>query len=350
MKFFFGGAAPFTKIGLAKWLAGSAFVGIGVTALTLNLWLPEALRPEGTVVSASVSSDEPVHPIETASNLDAGKVELGRKLFHDPRLSHNDELSCASCHDIPTGGTDRRVHSIGIYGAVSPINTPTVLNSGSNLSQFWDGRAETLEQQVEGPILNPTEMGSSWKEVIGKLRRSPEYVQEFRRIYASDIQDAQIKDSIAVFERSLTTPNSRFDRYLRHDITALTNNEQKGYELFKTLGCVSCHQGVNLGGNMYQKLGVMAPYFTDRGHITKSDGGRFNVTGDPDDMHMFKVPTLRNIALTAPYFHDGDAKTLEDAVRKMAKYQLGRELSNEEVGLIVEFLKTLTGELNGKPL
>ncbi len=350
MKSFFAIAVRFTRSGLAKWLAGGTLACLGTAALTLHFWLPEALQPEGAVVSASASSDEPIQPIAALPNLDAGKVELGRKLFHDPRLSHSDELSCASCHDVASGGADSRVHSIGIYGAVSPINTPTVLNSGFNFSQFWDGRAETLEQQVDGPVLNHSEMGSTWKEVIDKLKRSPDYVKAFRQIYAGDIEDAQIKDSIAVFERSLTTPNSRFDRYLRHDDTALTSREQKGYELFKTLGCVSCHQGVNIGGNMYQKLGVMAPYFTDRGHTTKADGGRFNVTGDPDDMHMFKVPTLRNIELTAPYFHDGNAKTLDDAVRMMAKYQLGRELSNEEVGLIVEFLKTLTGELNGKPL
>jgi cytochrome c peroxidase len=193
-------------------------------------------------------------------------------------------------------------------------------------------------------------MGSSWNEVVDKLKQSPDYVQAFRQIYADDVQVEHIKNSIAVFERSLATPNSRFDRYLRHDDTALTSREKQGYELFKTLGCVSCHQGMNMGGNMYQKLGVMAPYFTDRGHITKADDGRFNVTGDPDDMHMFKVPTLRNVALTGPYFHDGNAKTLDDAVRMMGKYQLGREVSNDEVGLIVEFLKTLAGELNGKPL
>ena len=152
------------------------------------------------------------------------------------------------------------------------------------------------------------------------------------------------------FERSLSTPNSRFDRYLRHQASAITRWELQGYTLFKSFGCASCHQGVNIGGNMYQKLGVMAPYFTDRGNIGSADRGRFNITGDPRDMYMFKVPGLRNVALTPPYFHDGSAVTLADAVRIMAKYQLGRRLTDQEVELIVEFLKTLTGELNGRPL
>ena len=158
-----------------------------------------------------------------------------------------------------------------------------------------------------------------------------------------------VRDALATFERSSSTPNSRFDRYSRHDSGVLTAREQEGYKLFKSFGCASCHQGVSVGGNMYQKLGVMAPYFTDRGHITKADWGRFNVTGDERDMYMFKVPSLRNVELTAPYFHDGSAATLEDAVRMMAEY-LGRHLTDQEVELIVEFLKTLTGELDGKPL
>jgi len=242
------------------------------------------------------------------------------------------------------------VRSIGINGAVGVINAPTVLNSGFNFSQFWDGREPTLEKQIDGPLQSAIEMGSTWPEVIEKLKRSQEYVQAFREVYGDEIQSDHVRDSIAVFERSLSTPNSRFDRYLRHDSAALTSREQEGYKLFKAFGCASCHQGVGVGGNMYQKLGVMAPYFADRGHITKADLGRFNVTGDQRDMYMFKVPSLRNVELTAPYFHDGTAATLADAVRMMSKYQLGRRLTDQEVELIVEFLKTLTGELNGKPL
>jgi cytochrome c peroxidase len=235
-------------------------------------------------------------------------------------------------------------------GAVGVINAPTVLNSGFNFSQFWDGRAATLESQIDEPLQSKIEMDSTWPEAIAKIKGSAEYVRTFRQVYGDDIQSSHIKDSIAEFERSLATPNSRFDRYLRHDANALTSREMAGYKLFKSFGCASCHQGMNAGGNMYQKLGIMAPYFTDRGHITVADRGRFNVTADPKDMYMFKVPSLRNVALTPPYFHDGSAATLADAVRMMAKYQLGRPLSDAEVESIVAFLKTLTGELNGKPL
>ncbi len=235
-------------------------------------------------------------------------------------------------------------------GTPGLINSPSVLNSGYNFSLFWDGRAPTLEAQIEEPIRSQTEMGSSWPEVVGKLNASPEYRQSFRQIYRDEIKAKYVKDSISAFERSLSTPNSRFDRYLRGQRNALTNEELEGYRLFKAFGCVSCHQGMNIGGNMYQKLGVMAPYFTHRGHITRADQGRFNVTGDPNDLYMFKVPSLRNVALTAPYFHDGTASTLPQAVEVMAKYQLGRHLSDAEVVHIVKFLETLTGELNGKPL
>jgi cytochrome c peroxidase len=279
----------------------------------------------------------------------ARKVRLGQKLFSEPLLSHNNTVSCATCHNLKTGGTDGRVRSIGIYGAVDVINTPTVFNAGLNFSQFWDGRRDTLESQVEEALQSKVEMDSNWEEIIGKLRNSPEYVQEFGTIYGG-IRSEGIRDSIAEFERSLATPNSRFDRYLRHDSTALSSRERRGYALFKSMGCASCHQGANAGGNMYQKMGVMIPYFHSASKITRADRGRYNVTGDPRDMYMFKVPSLRNVDLTAPYFHDGSAGTLPIAVNMMAKYQLGHPLTVEEVELIVAFLKTLTGELNGHPL
>jgi|HubBroStandDraft_6_1064221.scaffolds.fasta_scaffold19127_2 cytochrome c peroxidase len=346
--------SPLTAVGVARirllgWcgvIVGCAAVGI----LLLHFWVPVETPSKETAIPAIVSSNEPIQPIEPLSNLDPRKVELGRKLFHDPRLSHDNQLSCAHCHDLHTGGTDHRARSIGINGAVGVINAPTVLNSGFNFSQFWDGRAGTLEKQIDGPLQSNIEMGSTWPEVIDKLKLSDEYVRDFHQIYGDEIQSDHVRDSIAEFERSLSTPNSRFDRYLRHEAGALTSQEEEGYKLFKSFGCASCHQGVNIGGNMYQKLGVMAPYFTDRGHITKADLGRFNVTGDPRDMYMFKVPSLRNVELTRPYFHDGSAATLADAVRMMAKYQLGRHLTDQEVESIVEFLKTLTGELNGQPL
>jgi cytochrome c peroxidase len=335
--------------GLSRWLVPIIIACVAAGVVIAHLWPREETQAVEATASAPME-DEPIQPIVALAGLDPGKIDLGRRLFHDPRLSHNNQLSCASCHDLTTGGTDRKARSIGIDGATGGISAPTVLNSGFNFSQFWDGRAATLESQIDGPLQSSIEMGSTWPEVLGKLKTSTEYVRAFRRIYGDKITSGRVKDSLAEFERSLSTPNSRFDAYLRHRADALTGREQRGYTLFKLFGCASCHQGMNAGGNMYQKLGVMAPYFTDRGHITKADLGRFNVTGDPNDTYMFKVPSLRNVALTAPYFHDGSAATLPDAVRMMAKYQLGRHLTDEEVELIVEFLKTLTGELNGKPL
>jgi cytochrome c peroxidase len=338
------------RIRLFGWYAAGVVCCAGIAIALFLAWVPGEAQSKEIVVPTIPQSNEPIQPIEALTNLDPRKVELGRKLFHDPRLSHDNQIACANCHNLKTGGTDHRVRSIGINGAVGVINAPTVLNSGFNFSQFWDGREPTLEKQIDGPLQSAIEMGSTWPEVIEKLKRSQEYVQAFREVYGDEIQSDHVRDSIAVFERSLSTPNSRFDRYLRHDSAALTSREQEGYKLFKAFGCASCHQGVGVGGNMYQKLGVMAPYFADRGHITKADLGRFNVTGDQRDMYMFKVPSLRNVELTAPYFHDGTAATLADAVRMMSKYQLGRRLTDQEVELIVEFLKTLTGELNGKPL
>jgi len=316
----------------------------------MHLWPTGDAQTAEAYASPVIDSHEPIQPIEPIKGLDPRKIDLGRRLFQDSRLSHNNQLSCESCHSLATGGTDRTARSVGINGAAGGISAPTVLNSAFNFRQFWDGRAATLESQVDGPLQSNLEMGSTWAEVIQKLRQSPGYVQAFHQIYGDEIRSEHVRDSIAEFERSLSTPNSRFDRYLRHQPNAITSRELQGYALFKLLGCASCHQGMNAGGNMYQKVGVMAPYFTDRGHITKADLGRFNVTGDPADTYMFKVPSLRNVALTAPYFHDGSAATLADAVRSMGKYQLGRPLSERDVELIVAFLKTLTGELDGKPL
>ena len=294
--------------------------------------------------------NEPILPIPLGSRLDPKKVALGVRLFSDPRLSHNDSISCASCHSLNSGGVDLKARSVGINGQMGAINAPTVFNSGLNFKQFWDGRAETLEDQIQGPTHSLTEMGSTWKEIMEKLNQSPDYVASFNDVYLDGIQIQNIKDAIATFERSLTTPNSRFDRFLRGDSSALNEEEKEGYRLFKTYGCASCHQGINAGGNMFQKFGVMGDYFVDRGNLTKADLGRYNVTGNEADRHVFKVPSLRNVALTPPYFHDGSATRLENAVAVMGKYQLGRRLLPTEIERIVKFLKTLSGEYGGKAL
>ena len=340
----------FAGNGASRWLVGGVVVCIAIGALSLRSWTMVSIQPAELVEVQPGESNEPIQPIEPIPNLDPRRIALGRKLFDDPRLSHDNRISCATCHVLQKGGADGRARSIGIHGAVGVINAPTVLNSGLNFRQFWDGRAATLEAQVDGPILSKIEMGSSWPEVLAKLRNSAEYAGDFERIYSDGVQTEHVEDAIAEFERSLTTPNSRFDRYLRHETNALTSQEQEGYQLFKSLGCASCHQGMGMGGNMYQKMAVTLPVLAGRAPLTRVDRGRFNVTGDPRDMYMFKVPSLRNVALTAPYFHDASAATLEDAVRTIGKCQLRRPLSEQQVALIVTFLKTLTGELNGKPL
>lgn len=287
--------------------------------------------------------DSPILPLPLALKLDPAKVALGKKLFHDTRLSGNNKISCASCHDITTNGADNKPVSVGIRGGRTAVNSPTVFNSGFNFVQFWDGRAKSLEQQIDGPVHHPNEMGSNWRENLPKLRAGANYVQAFEDIYGDGITVANVKDAIAVFERSLVTINARFDKFLRGDRNAINKLEKDGYQMFSDLGCISCHQGRSVGGNMFQHFGVVGDYFSDRGNITQADYGRYNVTGDAADKHVFKVPSLRNVELTAPYFHDGSAKTLEDAVLVMGKYQLGRTLEDSEVKGLVAFLKTLTG-------
>ena len=305
--------------------------------------LSDALQPGAHIL------EEPIQPIPEKINLDAAKVALGGQLFQDKRLSHDDTLSCASCHALEKGGTDQLAHSVGIGGALGGVNAPTVLNSGLNYRQFWNGRANTLEDQVNGPTHNPKEMGSDWDEIMGKLRRDARYQAAFAALYPDGIHPRNVRDAIATYERSLVTPDSRFDRYLRGDQTALSASEKRGYLLFKQDGCVSCHQGANIGGNMFQKFGVMGDYFAARGHETDADIGRYAVTGRESDKHVFRVPSLRNVALTAPYFHDGSATTLPQAVEVMAMYQLGRPLEPNELVQIVDFLNSTTGKQPGSP-
>ncbi len=304
---------------------------------------PARLISIGTVSETETPTDEPIQPIPQQIDLDQRKVRLGRSLFHDPRFSANNSVSCATCHDLRAAGTDHRATSVGLGGAIGPVNAPTVLNSGFNFRQFWDGRAATLEDQLDGPIHDPTEMGTNWPTIIGKLHEDRDYPAEFASLYPHGISSDAIKDAIATFERSLITPNCRFDRFLRGDASALSIDEKEGYRLFKESGCSSCHQGLLAGGNMFEKFGIVADYFADRGHVTKSDLGRFNVTGRESDRYVFKVPSLRNVARTAPYFHDGSAKTLPEAVSIMARYQVGRDLSAADVQRVVLFLNTLDG-------
>ncbi len=339
-------------------------VGVTIAAaillLTLGWLLSTYLNGRGAaavqdgddyVYAADVNDpDGAIQPIPVGYTLNRDKIALGEMLFNDPRLSHDNTIACATCHVLRMGGTDRRVYSLGSSGSLGDVNSPTVFNSGLNFRQFWDGRAETLEDQVEGPLHHPKEMASSWPEVVSKLRQDQNYVQRFNKLYPDGIQSHNIKDAIAIYERSLITPNSRFDKYLRGDQDSITAEEKAGYALFRKYSCDSCHQGRNVGGNMYQAFGITANYFADRGGESKVDFGRFNVTGDKSDLHTFRVPSLRLVVLTPPYLHDGSAQTLEEAIDIMGKYQLGRAIPPEDKRLIIKFLYTLPGEYQGKSL
>ncbi len=287
---------------------------------------------------------EPISPIPAPPAEDPRKIALGKRLFQDPQLSQDGTISCERCHRLAEGGHDPRPFSKGVGGALGSVNAPTVYNSSLNLAQFWDGRASSLEEQIDGPLQNPVEMAMSWPEVLRRLRADATYQQAFRALYPDGITAANVRDAIAAFERSLLTWNAPFDRWLRGDKTALSPQALQGYELFQSYGCIACHQGANVGGNLYQEMGAMGDYFADRGTpITRSDLGRFNVTGRPEDRHFFKVPSLRLAVRTAPYFHDASAKTLEEAIRLMARYQLGREIPDAHIPPIIAFLQSLMG-------
>jgi cytochrome c peroxidase len=289
--------------------------------------------------------NEPIGPLAIDLELNPSLVSLGDRLFHDTRLSQDNSISCSSCHVLSTGGTDRRKVSVGIGGAVGGIKAPTVYNSSFNFVQFWDGRATTLEQQAAGPVHNPLEMNSSWTEVISKLEQDASVAEAFDALFEDGITEANIASAIANFERSLVTVNSRFDRWLYGEQGVLTQQELRGYRLFKSYGCISCHQGVNVGGNMYGVMGAKGDYFKDRGRaVNAADLGRYNVTKQHEDKHYFKVPSLRLAAINPPYFHDGSEESLDSAIRIMGRYQLGRELPDDHIKSIVAFLYSLVGE------
>jgi len=283
---------------------------------------------------------EPVSPIPAAKVTSPGKVELGKKLFFDPRLSRSGFISCNSCHNLSMGGSDNLKTSIGDKWQKGPINSPTVLNSSLNVAQFWDGRAKDLREQAGGPIANPGEMAFTHDLAVDMLRSIPQYVAEFKKVFGHDeLSIKEVTLAIAAFEETLVTPNSRFDQWLVGKKNVLTKDEIAGYQLFKNSGCVACHNGPAVGGNSFQKMGIVEPY-----KDTTGAQGRAAVTGKDADRFNFKVPTLRNVELTYPYFHDGAADTLAQAVDTMGRIQLGRTFTDDENAKIVAFLKTLTGD------
>jgi cytochrome c peroxidase len=312
-------------------LAGAALV-IGATSASLDL---ASLRKQSLTTFGTLPEKMPGAEKDTPA-----LVELGRKLYFETRISQNGKMSCNTCHmvDENRAGVDNEPTSEGVHGQRGDRNSPTTLNAGLHLAQFWDGRAKDLEAQAKGPVLNPVEMAMPDEvEVIRRLKEVPEYPKLFKAAFKDPdpISYDNFARAVAAFERTLITKD-RFDDFMKGDDKALNAQELAGLNLFLTTGCITCHTGPGLGGNSYQKIGVMHPY------SNTNDVGRMKVTGEEWDEYRFKVPSLRNVALTFPYFHDGKVPTLEEAVKTMAHLQLGKELTKEESGQLQAFLNALS--------
>lgn len=294
--------------------------------------------------ATATANDQPIQPLPLSVDVNPAKVEIGKKLFFDTRLSADGTISCASCHDIDGWGAENRAVSEGLKRQLGSRNSPTVFNSVFNFKQFWDGRADDLSHQAEGPVVNPVEMGMvSWDDVVKSLKDDSFYKAKFTKVYGQEVSKNVIVDAIAEYEKTLITVNAPFDQFLRGDDLAISAKQKKGYELFQSYGCVSCHQGANVGGNMFQKFGVLEDISMQSGSLSE-DLGRYTVTKNEWDKRVFKVPSLRLATKTAPYFHDGSVKTIRDAVNIMVQYQLGRSVPNEDVDAIIAFLDSLVGD------
>jgi cytochrome c peroxidase len=289
---------------------------------------PGAEPPSVPILSAEA---EPITPIPQPPAADPLRLALGERLFGDRRLSHDGTLACSSCHDLQTNGADDSHRVTARDGSRLPFTTLTVFNAALSFRLNWEGNFRTLEAQAQSSLENPANMAASLDEVVGKLKADPELVRQFDEAYGRTPDATSVLDAIATFERSLLTPGSRFDRWLQGDKTALTAEELNGYRLFKSFGCISCHQGVGVGGNLFQRLGIFHPLASRHPAI-------------------LRVPSLRNVAAMAPYFHDGSAATLDVAVRRMASSQLDQSLSDDQITAIVAFLNTLTGTFRGAPV
>ena len=305
---------------------------------------------------ASAANWEPLPekaPVPEDNPMTEAKIELGKQLYFDPRLSATGTVSCNSCHNVMLGGDDNRAVSVGVEGQLGGRSAPTVWNAAFYSSQFWDGREPTLEAQAKGPIINPVEMGMDAHDLaVENVQTVPGYRESFKEVFGEDsINIDNIVKAIAAYERTLITPNSPYDRYVKGDKDAMTDQQVRGMETFASVGCASCHSGPNFSGpDMPKGQGFFAKFPTfpgtqyDEAYNLLDDKGRAEATGKESDKHMWKVPTLRNVELTAPYMHNGAVKTLEEAVRVMAKTQLNQDLETQQVKDIVAFLNALTGE------
>ncbi|MGY3606757.1 MULTISPECIES: cytochrome-c peroxidase [unclassified Bradyrhizobium] len=305
--------------------ACAALLLIATGAATQTIPTAPASRP------IPIADQEPITPIPEPTATDPLKLALGERLFADTRLSNDGKLACSSCHDITTNGASRDSAMVRHDGSDAPFDTLTIFNAALSFRLNWEGNYRTLESQAESSLENPANMATSMEDIVARLNADPEMVRQFRAAYGRAPDRACVLDALATFEKSLITPGSRFDRWLAGDTSALSAAELGGYEIFKSFGCISCHQGVNIGGNLFQRQGIFRPL----------------VHAKPD---VVRVPSLRNVATTAPYFHDGSAATLEEAVRKMAAAQLDRSLTDDQVTALVAFLQTLTGNYRGIPV
>ncbi len=316
---------------------------------TLVEWVRETRAKQAPAGIPAELAKKTLQPLPDSVKVDPAKVALGDKLFHDVRLSKDNTVACATCHDLKKGGTDQLPFSKGVGGAVGGINAPTVFNSGFQFIQFWDGRAADLAAQADGPVNNPAEMASNWEEATAKLSQDAEFTQAFNAVYPDGYKKDNFVNAIAEFEKTLVTPGP-FDRYLKGDQNALTADQKAGLKIFEDTGCVNCHCGPILGGQSFELMGLRKDYFGSRGNVKDADYGRYNFTKDESDKYRLKVPTLRNVKLTAPYFHDSSTSDLAKAVETMAKCQVGRKLSAQQVAQVVQFLEALTGEYKGAAL
>ena len=298
-------------------------------AITLTGYSPSPAPDAGTATPSLNHEQEAITPIPQPPSADPAKIALGERLFYDHRLSHDGTLACSSCHDLQTNGAAHRTTARD--GSRMSFTTLTVFNAALSFRLNWEGNYRTLEAQAQSSLENPANMGTSIPEVLNKLDADPQMVGQFKSVYGTAPDRKSLLDAIATFERSLVTPDSRFDHWLAGDADALTADEKAGYELFKSFGCISCHQGVNVGGNLYERHGIFHPL------------------GSPLP-ELLRVPSLRNVATMAPYFHDGSVSNLDDAVRQMGLAQLDRKLSDQQVAAIVAFLKTLTGKFRDHPV
>lgn len=340
--------ARYTVVHFGSTLAAKEVVAI-------NKWI-KTLRAErfSNGLAAPQFASEPVQPIPDSLPVDPAKVDLGRILYHDVKLSSDNSVSCATCHDLKKAGTDNLPVSVGVKNQKGGINAPTVFNAVFHFIQFWDGRAEDLQAQAGGPPLNPVEMGyekeGDWLDIIRKLKEDRELTEKFLKSYPEGYNAQTITHAIAEYEKTLITPNSPFDKYLKGDLTAISTEARQGYYYFKKHGCYTCHVGVAMGGQSFEFADLKGDFFGHRPK-TNDDKGRSNFTGSDNDLHKFKVPNLRNIELTWPYMHDASCNTLEEAVDKMFVYLVGsRKVAKSEKKKIIDFLRAQTGQYDGVKL